>query len=124
MHKQFVNYEKEWHHKVARWVRNFRKFKHANQDTNGAVERWHATLKLHLRMEKPFKVGRKVVRLVTQLVNNLEHFFWCLSCIKWQGRVRNKNIENYVWSAIRKARTIGTDGDMTFFSRAVQQPWL
>lgn len=105
--KEFTKYyESEWNGKVVRWVKSFRKYRHANQQTNGGVERWHATLKLHLRMEKPFKRGRKIVWLVTQLVSELEHFYWCMSCMKWQGRVRNKNIENYVWAAILKARNI------------------
>ncbi|CAM6099313.1 unnamed protein product [Calypogeia fissa] len=116
--KEFVEYyKKEWHPKVSMWVRNFRKFKHANQDTNGGVERWHATLKLHLRTEKPFKLGRKVLWLVTTLVNELEHFYWCMSCMKWQRRIRNRKIENYVWEAILKARDI-PDDDVAFFDES------
>ncbi|CAM6089789.1 unnamed protein product [Calypogeia fissa] len=114
-------YETYWHSKITKWAVNFRKFNHANQTSNGAIERWHAILKLHLRHSKPSKVGRKVVWLVEQLVGELEHHYWCMSCLKWQGRVRNRKIEDIIWKAIVKARSIptcdvkfGEDGNIAF----------
>ncbi|CAM6098660.1 unnamed protein product [Calypogeia fissa] len=110
----FVEYYKTfWHTKITKWVVNLRRFKHANQNTNGAIERGHNTLKGHLRLEKTSKVGRKIVWLVEQLVHQLEHYYWCMSCMKWQGRVRNRKIEDIIWKAILKARTI-PDQDVTF----------
>lgn len=112
--KDFVKYyNKEWHKKVPRWVKGYRKFRHSNQETNGAIERWHATLKLFLRKDKPYKIGRKVVWLVCQLVSDVENYFWTMDNLKWQGAVRNKKIEDIVWAAIHKARTI-PDADVRF----------
>lgn len=106
-------YEKYWHCKITKWVINFRQFNHANQNTNGAIERWHGTLKRYLREEKSTKVGRKVVWLLEQLVNQLEYHYWCMSCMKWQGRVRNRKIEDIIWKAILKARNI-SDADVKY----------
>ncbi|CAM6123367.1 unnamed protein product [Calypogeia fissa] len=106
-------YETYWHSKITKWEVNLHKFNHANQNSNGAIERWHAILKLHLRHLKPCKVGLKVVWLVEQLVGQLEHHYWCISCLKWQGRVRNCKIEDIIWKAIVKARSI-PDADVTY----------
>lgn len=50
----------------------YKKFKHSHQETDGAIERWHATLKFLLRVDKPYKQGRMVCWLVIQL----ESFDW------------------------------------------------
>lgn len=60
-------------------------------------------------MEKPFKKGLKVVWLVTQLISELENFYWSLSCKKWQGAIRNKKIEDIVWAAIIEAKSIANE---------------
>ncbi|KAL3688439.1 hypothetical protein R1sor_014748 [Riccia sorocarpa] len=52
-------YERNWHNRTERWAKGFRAYAHANQDSQGSIERWHATLKQYLRGSRKVKSARR-----------------------------------------------------------------
>lgn len=107
---QFVTYyHTKWHTRIERWAKKHRNYAHANQDSNGGIERWHSTLKTHLRASRKNKGNRTVSWLITMLTDTIESFFWCSAELKHQGRLRNQIIGRLVLAAIRKAKDIPDD---------------
>eukprot|EP01018_Ginkgo_biloba_P015870 Gb_38240 [translate_table: standard] len=57
MHKyqdqiEFLDYfRKRWMHRIDMWVKAMRRLPHSNQETNGAIEAYHGTLKDRLSRE-------------------------------------------------------------------------
>ena len=45
----FLYFEKTWISKIKMWIKGSRNIQHANQDTNAAVESYHANLKAIFR---------------------------------------------------------------------------
>jgi hypothetical protein len=110
----FVSYYKsQWHGKLQNWVKAYRCFPHANQNTNGSIERYHRTLKSQLKRDKKVKMGRRVSWLVEKLMEDVEHWYWMKAGMKIQGRVRNSVAENFMIVALDKARLI-PDADVDF----------
>ncbi|KAL3693904.1 hypothetical protein R1sor_007555 [Riccia sorocarpa] len=99
-------YEKIWHSRIERWAKGFRSYAHGNQDSQGSIERWHATLKQYLRGSRKEKSSRRVVWLITQLTDSFEPFYYCTSELKRQGHIRNRIVTKHVKAAIRLARDI------------------
>lgn len=93
-------YKKKWHGKV--WTVKFRQYKHTNQNTNRGVKHWHHTLKLKLKVDKYTISGRSVIWLLIR-TRMLENHYYCISSLKFQGRIKNRTIEKYVWDSIHKA---------------------
>lgn len=91
-------------------MKQFRNFDHQNQNTNGAIEHWHHTMKMHLRTEKLPKQGRSIVWLLGMLTDDLELFYWCMLSLKFQGAIRNTVKEAHLWASIHKARKIADSG--------------
>jgi hypothetical protein len=58
------------------WVKAFRTCNLANQNTNGAIEGYHAGLKLRFKGSKKTLVGRRVDWLLYNLVQDVEGHFW------------------------------------------------
>ncbi|KAL3680109.1 hypothetical protein R1sor_023065 [Riccia sorocarpa] len=105
--KSFVDYyERHWHGRIDRWAKGYRAYAHANQDSQGSIERWHATLKQYLRGSRKEKSSRRVVWLVMMLTERLEPFYYCTSELKEQGHIRNRIVAKFVIAAIKKAREI------------------
>ncbi|KAL3675587.1 hypothetical protein R1sor_025535 [Riccia sorocarpa] len=106
-HSSFVQYyEKNWHNRINRWAKAYRMYAHANQESQGSIERWHATLKQYLRGSKKGKMSRRVVWLVSMLTDKIEPFYYCSAELKQQGHLRNRIVASLVIAAIRKARDI------------------
>ncbi|KAL3686359.1 hypothetical protein R1sor_008933 [Riccia sorocarpa] len=99
-------YDKNWSPKLQEWVIAFRNHKRNNQNTTGAVERWHSTLKAHIRSSRMTKAMRKLSWLVVLLTSTIELYFWCYAELKVQGRIRNKVVEDQVVTVCVKARSI------------------
>ncbi|GLJ12928.1 hypothetical protein SUGI_0200680 [Cryptomeria japonica] len=60
---------------IAMWVKNFKNFSHANQNTNNAIESYHGKLKsLHLRDDKK-TCSRRMDNLYFILVCKVEPFY-------------------------------------------------
>ncbi|KAL3681360.1 hypothetical protein R1sor_024316 [Riccia sorocarpa] len=99
-------YDRTWHQRIHRWAKGYRTYAHVNQDSQGSVERWHATLKQYLRGSRKEKSSRRVVWLITTLTDRLEPFYFCTSELKQQGQVRNRIVVKFILAAIKKAREI------------------
>lgn len=104
--KTFVTYYRtKWLRKVCRWAINFRNFKHANQNMNGALERYHGIFKQEMKRDK-VNIHRRSITWLLGSSLRLENNYWCTSNTKFQGRIRNHAIETLVWNSIHKARAI------------------
>ncbi|KAL3697329.1 hypothetical protein R1sor_011405 [Riccia sorocarpa] len=99
-------YQDQWVPKLKEWVLAYRKHKRSNQNTTGAVERWHTTLKAHIRCSRMTKVMRKLSWLVVLLTSTIELYFWCCAELKYQGRIRNKVVEDQIVTVCVKAKSI------------------
>lgn len=98
-------YKKEWHAKVCKWNVKQRKYNHANQNTNGGIERWHHTLKVELKTDKQTIKGRSLVWLLEN-IRVIENHYWCISANKFQGRIANRTIEGHVHKCLNRAKAI------------------
>ncbi|KAL3692757.1 hypothetical protein R1sor_006408 [Riccia sorocarpa] len=99
-------YEKQWLPKLEEWVVKYRCHKRANQNTTGAVERWHATLKAHIRSSRFTRTQRRLSWLVQLLSTTIELYYWCSAELKLQGRIRNRVVEDQVVTVCIKAKSI------------------
>lgn len=98
-------YKREWHKKIDRWAVKFRLYNHANQNTNGGIERWHHTLKVELKADKTTVRGRSIPWLIERL-KAIENHYWCMSANKFQGRLRNRTVEQHVHKCLNRAKAI------------------
>ncbi|KAL3687890.1 hypothetical protein R1sor_014199 [Riccia sorocarpa] len=129
---QFISYYRtHWHPRIGRWAKMYRQYQHSNQESQGAIERWHSTLKTHLRCSRRGKAARKIFWLLQILTDTLETFFWCASELKRQGRLRNNIVGRLVLAAILKAKSIpdssvleqsNVDGKEVVWIRSVSDP--
>ena len=105
--KAFFAYFKEhWIPKLEMWVKGFRNMPHANQDTNAAVESYHANLKAILRASRQKFDGRRVDWLVYHLLRDvLIHYWYAVQC-KLYGFIKNGKAEGIVASAVIRAEEI------------------
>ncbi|KAL3685941.1 hypothetical protein R1sor_003963 [Riccia sorocarpa] len=124
-------YIQHWHPQLQKWAKQYRDFKHNNQNINGAIERWHRTLKVHLRASRKGRPNRRVSWLLHILVDVIENYYWCLASLKQQGHIRNSIVHKLLLSAIENARTIPDehvsvhviDGKNCAFVRSQNKPW-
>lgn len=98
-------FQKEWHKKVTGWATQIRTYPHADQNTNGSIERYHGMLKAFLRIDKPSCAGQNLRWLIGR-TEIWEENLWANLGKQFQGHTRNKNVENLVWPTIHKAREI------------------
>lgn len=88
------------------WVKGYKNIPHANQDTNAAVESYHANLKGILRSSRAKFDGRRVDWLVYHLVKDvLIHYWYAVQC-KLYGFIKNGKAEGIVANAIIRAEEI------------------
>jgi hypothetical protein len=87
-------------------VIGFHNVPHVGQDTNAAVESYHANMKSILSEARQKLVGRRMDWLIYQLTRDvLTHYWYAVQC-KLYGFVANKKAERAVASAILRARGI------------------
>ena len=102
----FTYFEKTWIPKIEMWVKGYRNIPHANQDTNAAVESYHANLKAILRTSRQKFDGRRVDWLIYHLVKDvLTHYWYAVQC-KLYGFIKNGKAEGIVASAVMRAAEI------------------
>ncbi|KAL3686371.1 hypothetical protein R1sor_008945 [Riccia sorocarpa] len=65
-------YATHWHVRLEKWAKESRCFRHNNQNTNGSIERWHRTLKVHLRASRKGKTNRRIKCLLLSGFTELE----------------------------------------------------
>ena len=79
---------------------------HANQDTNAAVESYHANLKAILQTSRQKFDGRRVDWLIYHLLKDvLIHYWYAVQC-KLFGFIKNGKAEGIVASAVIRAEEI------------------
>ena len=84
------------------WVKGFRTFNTANQDTTSAVEGYHAALKYRLNNIKKLLVGRRIDWLINVLTHFVLIYFQQSVAKKLSGFARNIKLERAVEAAIVK----------------------
>lgn len=102
----FVYFETTWIPKIEMWVKGFRNMPHANQDTNAAVESYHANLKALLRMSRSKFDGRRVDWLIYHLLKDVLIHYWYAVQLKLYGFIKNGKAEGIVASAVIRAEEI------------------
>ncbi|KAL3697949.1 hypothetical protein R1sor_012025 [Riccia sorocarpa] len=103
----FIKYfEEHWSSRLEECVVSYRTHKHSNQNTTGALERWQAILKAHIRSSTYTKARRKISWLAILLTSTIELYYWCSAELKEHGRIWNKVVEGQVVTVCAKAKTI------------------
>lgn len=90
-----------------------RTYPHSDQDTNGAIERYHGMLKAFLRQDKASVAGRKIRWLLERTVE-FEDSIWAKMGKQFQGSHRNATVETTVWGTIHKAQEVSKESISTF----------
>ena len=105
--RDFIHYfEETWSGKTAMWVTGNRNFPHCGQDTNAAIESYHANLKSILRESRQKLNGRRMDWLVFHLIGDiLTHYWYGVQC-KLYGFVKNRKLEGIVAGAVLRTREI------------------
>ena len=103
----FVSYfEDTWTGKTTMWVTGNRNFPHCGQDTNVAIESYHANLKIILTQTRQKLSGRRMDWLVYHLIGDvLTHYWYGVQC-KLYGFIKNRKAEGIVAGAVLRAREI------------------
>ncbi|MCO5557588.1 hypothetical protein L7F22_011154 [Adiantum nelumboides] len=110
----FIDYFRtHWVTKVEMWARSVRLLPHANQDTNGAIESYHATLKSRFLCGKKYIWGRRIDWLLHKIMTSCLPYFWYVDEAKKGGFVRNKAVQKLIEHSIERAHSI-QDGDVSF----------
>ena len=88
------------------WVTGNQYFPHCGQDTNSAIESYHANLKSILRESRQKLNGRHMDWLVFHLIwDVLTHYWFGVQC-KLYGFVKNRKLEGIVAGVVLRAREI------------------
>jgi hypothetical protein len=76
MAREFMDYfEKQWAGNMRMWVTGFRNIPHVGQDTNAAVESYHANMKSILTSSPQHLTGRRMDWLLFHLTGDvLTHY--------------------------------------------------
>ena len=102
----FLYFEKTWILKIEMWVNRYRNISHANQDTNAAVESYHAILKAIFRTSRQKFDGRRVNWLVYHLVKHvLVQYLYDVQC-KLYRFIKNGKVEEIVANTVIMALEI------------------
>ena len=106
----FVSYfEETWSGKTSMWITGNRNFPHCGQDTNAAVESYHANLKSILTQTRQKLSGRRMDWLIYHLIGDvLTHYWYAVQC-KLYGFIKNRKAEGIVAGAVLRAREIPDD---------------
>lgn len=86
------------------WMRLDRDFDHANQETNGAIEAWHHTLKLMIRQKIGDIKALRLDRIIHMLFTCVLPFFWYNLRAKALERKRNYKKEEIILSSLHHAK--------------------
>jgi hypothetical protein len=102
----FVYFEKQWMPKMCMWVIGFRNVPHAGQDTNAAVESYHANMKSIMSEARQKFQGRRMDWLIYELTGDVHTHYWYAVQCKLYGFIANRNAEHIVASTVLWARGI------------------
>lgn len=86
----------------------------ANQNTNGAIEAWHLTLKKMIKRNIGAIGALRLDRVVNSLFQVMLPFFWYQLRCKARGRVINYKKEEIVLNSLHKAMHLMRDHQVCF----------
>ena len=98
--------EKQWMGKTDMWVTGNRHIPHAGQDTNAAIESYHANTKAVLKADKARLSGRRLDWLVHELTHDVITKYDYDDYMKEHGFIANKKAERIVINSIIQAQKI------------------
>jgi hypothetical protein len=106
----FISYfEETWSVNTTMWVTTNKNFPHCGQDTNVAIESYHANLKSILTQTRHKLCGRRMDWLVYHLIGDvLTHYWYGVQC-KLYGFIKNRKAEGIVAGVVLRARQIPDD---------------
>jgi hypothetical protein len=89
---------------AEKWMHCFRKMPRARQNTNGATEAWHLTLKRCIGRWLGEMQGRRMDALVNLLFEKMLSFFMYNMHLKREGLMENLKAENVAISSLHLAQ--------------------
>lgn len=108
--ERFMKYiDKHWRKKIGMWCISNRNIPHAGQNTNAAIESYHANLKRILYLEKQRFMGRRMDWTADDLQRVVTGHYWYFRVLKEYGFIRNRKQEIIICSAILAAQEIPDD---------------
>ncbi len=96
----------EWLPKIAMWVVGNRNLPYVGQDTNEAIENYHANLKATLRSSKGRFHERRVDWVIHALIGDVLIHYWYNALQKSHGFVINRKQKQFVINVVIKAKMI------------------
>jgi len=91
------------------WAKGYRNFRHANQETNSAIEAYHCFLKTKFLCDRRRKGLRRMDWLIYTLLKRVELYYWNMSRLKKYGFINNYRLEHIIETSIEKAKHIPDD---------------
>lgn len=108
--ERFMKYiDKHWRKKIGMWCIANRNIPHAGQNTNAAIESFHANLKRILYLEKQRFMGRRMDWTADDMQRVVTAHYWYFRALKEYGFIRNRKQEILICSAILAAQEIPDD---------------
>ena len=89
---------------VGMWVKGYRDFPHANQETNNAMESYHGYLKSAFLCDKQKKCSRRMDWKFYTLLKNVEPSYRFKAVLKKEGYYNNHKKEMQLESSMEKAK--------------------
>lgn len=112
--EEFMAYFTEhWLKKMDMWVQAARTLNHANQETNGSMETFHATLKQQFFNGKRKIHGRRLEWLFHMLTTEIVPYFWYQQHVKMGGFGKNPSVSTIVETSVARALKI-PDSDVRY----------
>ena len=105
--QKFMEYfQREWAKKTTMFIRAFRRYPHAGADTSGAIEAYHAVIKVRFLSDKTIKAGRRIDWLLNKLLEQVIIMYEKKMQMKSCGLIQNKKNINRTVLAITHANSI------------------
>lgn len=99
---------------AKKWMRVLHTIRRCNQNTNGACEAWHGTLKRMVKRKIGFLQSMRCDQLIYHLFSIILPFFWYMVCYKQLGRIINYKKEEIIVNSLHKAMHSMRDHQIIF----------
>ena len=108
---------------LGMWVKGYRDFPHANQETNNVVESYHYYLKTNFLSDRRKKCSRRMDWLIYVLLTNVEPCYRFKEILKKEGFLNNYKKEKQLESSMEKEKRI-PDSDCSRHSQMSHTFWV
>lgn len=88
------------------WAKGYRNFRHANQETNNAIESYHCFLKTRFLNDRRRKCARRMDWFIYTLLKRVELYYWNIARQKKAGFANNYKLEHMLETSMEKAKII------------------